>query len=45
MDKNATQSLKKLDMSYNPFSLNYINDKFKDMTLEDILQENALIHQ
>ena len=37
IDKNTIQALNKMDMSYNPASLNYINEKFKDMTLEDKL--------
>ena len=32
-------------MSYNPAPLNYINEKIKDMKLEDMSQEKALIHQ
>ena len=34
IDKNVIQELKKLDTSYNPDSLNFINNKFKYMTLE-----------
>ena len=34
-----------MDMSYNPSSLNYINDKFKDMMIEDMSQEKLFIHQ
>ena len=41
VDKNA----KKLNTSYNLAYLNYINDKFKDMRLEDTPEEKALIHQ
>ena len=42
IDKNVLRALKKLDTSYNPDSINYINKKFKDMILEE---EKALIHQ
>ena len=38
-------ALKKLDISYNPASINYINDKFKDIALEYTSQEKALIQQ
>ena len=34
MDQNVIQALKKMDTSYNPDCLNYINDKFNNMTLE-----------
>ena len=37
--------LKKLDKSKNPASLNYINDKFNNMTLEEKSQEKVPIHQ
>ena len=33
--KNIVRSLKKLDTSYSPAYLNYINEKFKDMMLEN----------
>ena len=33
-----------MDMSYNPVCINYINDKFKDILLEDTSQENSLMH-
>ena len=33
-----------MDTSYNTDYLNYINDKLKDMMLEDSSQEKALIH-
>ena len=45
IDKNVIQALEKLDASYNPAYLKYINDKFNDMTLEDTSEEKALIHQ
>ena len=32
-------------MSYNPGFLNYINYKFKDMTIEDASQEKSLIQK
>ena len=35
INKNFIRELNKLDTSYNPASLNYINEKFKDITLED----------
>ena len=38
IDKNVIQALKKIYTSYNPDSLNYINRKFKDITLEDMSQ-------
>ena len=34
----------KPDMSYHYASFNYIIDKLTDMTLEDMSQENKLIH-
>ena len=37
--------LKELDTSYNTASTKYINDKFNETTIEDMLQEKALIHQ
>ena len=37
--KKSFQELKKLYTSYNTAYLNYINDKFKDITLEDTSQE------
>ena len=43
IDKNFIQVLKKLDTPYNPAYINYINDKFKDMMLEDNSQENSCI--
>ena len=45
IDKKVIQSLKKLDTSYNPASLNYIHYKFKDMKIEYVSQEKSLIHQ
>ena len=45
MDKNIILALNKLYKSYNISSLNYINDKFKHMKLEDTSQEKTLIHQ
>ena len=42
MYKSVIWSLNKLDLSYNPDSINYINEKFKDMTLEDASQEKEL---
>ena len=45
IDKNIIQALKKLDTSYNPDYIDYINDKFKDMMIEDTPQEKSLIHQ
>ena len=36
--KKVTQALKKLDTSYIPDSINYINDKFKDIMIEDTSQ-------
>ena len=45
IDNKIIQALKKLDLSYNTDSLNHINYKFKDMILEDMSQEKALIHQ
>ena len=42
IDKNFIRSLKKLDTSYNPAYINYINDKIKDMMLEE---KKTLIHQ
>ena len=42
IDKNFIRSLKKLDTSYNPAYINYINDKFKDIMLEE---KKTLIHQ
>ena len=35
INKNFIRELNKLDTSYNPASLNYINEKFKDIILED----------
>ena len=34
-----------MDIPYNPDSLNYMDDKFKDMAPEDASQLKALIHQ
>ena len=34
IDKNVIQALKKMNKSYNPVFINYINDKFKDIMLE-----------
>ena len=45
MDKNVIQAFKKLDISYNPASLNYINETFKDIMLENASQEKELIQQ
>ena len=45
IDKNIIRALNKLDTSYNPDYINYINDKFKDMMLEDKSQEKSIIHQ
>ena len=45
MEKNIIEALKKLDTSYNPVSINYINDKFNDMTIEDKSQKKAIINQ
>ena len=45
IDKNFIQALKKLNMPYNTASLNYINDKFNNMKLEDTSQEKSLIYQ
>ena len=45
MDKNIIRALKKMDTSYNPASLNYINDKFNYLLLEYMLQEKSNIHQ
>ena len=45
MTQNEIISLKKLDTSYNPASLNYINEKFKDMTSEGTPEEKVLIQQ
>ena len=42
IDKNFIWELKKIDTPYNPSSLNYINGKFIDMTIEE---DKALIHQ
>ena len=33
IDKNTIQALNKMDTSYNPASLNYIDDKFKNMMI------------
>ena len=38
-------ALKKLDISYNPASINYINDKFKDIALEYTSQEKLLYNK
>ena len=35
IQNNIKRGLKKLDMSYNPDSLKYTNDKFKDIMLEE----------
>ena len=45
MDKNVIWALNKQYTSYNPASIHYINDNFKDMMLKDASQEKALIHQ
>ena len=45
IDRNIIRSLKKLDTSYNPASLNYTKDKVKDMMLEYAPQEKSPIHQ
>ena len=37
-EKNVILALKKLDTSYNPGYLTYINDRFNYMTLEDTLE-------
>ena len=44
VDQNVIWSLNKLNTSYNPASLNYINYKFKNMMLEDTSQEKSLIY-
>ena len=35
IDKNVIRALRNIYMSYNPDYLNYINDKLKDVMLED----------
>ena len=42
IDKTIIQSLKKLDTSDNNSSLNYIDDKFKDIIPEGMSQENSI---
>ena len=44
-NQNIIQSLNKTDTSYNPDSLNYINKKFKNVTLEDMSNEKVIIHR
>ena len=43
--KKLIQELKKMDTSYNPTYINYMNDKLKDITLEETSQEEEFIHQ
>ena len=44
MDKNVIWTLQKLDTLYNHISINYMNYKFKYMTLEDVSQQIALLY-
>ena len=43
--KNINHTLKKLDTPYNHDCLKSINNRFKDMTLEDTPQEKLFIQQ
>ena len=43
MNYNFIQELNKFDMSYNPYSLNYLNNMFKLMMLENSSEDKSLI--